>query len=396
MDYLQFERKRVSVTVPPPLRRGKRCGQMLNPARLRILAILLLLLGLGGCRRLPREAAAVQPVPTFNRDVAPILFEHCAPCHRPGQAAPFTLLRYVDVRPRAKAIARATHAREMPPWLPDPEPAFIGERRLRDDQIQTIQRWVDAGALEGSPADLPKTPTWADGWQLGKPDLVVTMSRPYILRPGKYDVYRNVVLPLSLASGRFVRAVEFHTGSAPVHHAVIRIDRAHASRSRDGADGQPGFDGMVSEDVQDPGGQFIGWAPGRGPIVSPEGMPWRLEQGSDLIVELHLLPGKTPVSVQPAVALFFTDMPPVRTPLMGIVSAKTIDIPAGKRDYIIEETYQLPADVDVLSVYPHAHYLGKEMQLQAVLPDGTSKPLIHIKQWSFHWQQDYRYVTPIA
>ncbi|HEV3215006.1 MAG TPA: tetratricopeptide repeat protein [Vicinamibacterales bacterium] len=360
-----------------------------------MLVALLALSACGGPQR--QDALRGQPAPTFSRDIAAILFDHCASCHRPGQVAPFSLLQYADARPRAKAIARATLIRQMPPWLPDAsESSFMGERVLRDDQIQTVQRWVEAGALEGNPADLPKMPAWTEGWQLGKPDLVVTMPRPYVLQPGDRDVYRNVVMPLSLPSGRFVRAVEFQTAGAPVHHAVIRVDRAHASRWRDGEDGQPGFDGMVAEDVQDPGGQFLGWAPGRGPIVSPEDMAWRLEAGSDLIVELHLLPGKSPIAVQPSVGLFFTDRPPAHEPVMGIISAKTIDIPAGERDYVIEETYQLPVDVDVLSVYPHAHYLGKEMQVRAVLPDGKTKSLIHIRQWSFHWQQDYRYVTPIA
>jgi Flp pilus assembly protein TadD len=361
-------------------------------------SILVALLALSACGEPARqEALRSQPAPTFTKDIAPILFDHCASCHRPGQAAPFSLLQYADVRPRAKAIARVTLIRQMPPWLPDPgESSFIGERWLGDDQIRIIQRWVDAGALEGNPADLPKLRAWTEGWQSGKPDLVVTMPRPYVLQPADRDVYRNVVMPLSLPAGRFVRAVEFQTAGAPVHHAVIRVDRAHASRWRDGEGGQPGFDGMVSEDVQDPDGQFLGWAPGRGPIVSPEDMAWRLEAGSDLIVELHLLSGKSPIAVQPSVGLFFTDRPPAHEPVMGIISAKAIDIPAGERDYVIEETYQLPVDVDVLSVYPHAHYLGNQMQVRAVLPDGMSKSLIRIRHWSFHWQQDYRYVTPIA
>jgi Flp pilus assembly protein TadD len=366
----------------------------------RLATIFLATLILGTCGTSRREETAGPrplPPPTFDKDIAPILFEHCATCHRPGEAAPFTVLTYADARPRARAIARATEARLMPPWLPDAhDPPFSGERRLRDDQIDTIQRWADTGAAEGRAADLPRPPTWPDGWQLGTPDLVVTLPRPYVLQPGTHDVYRNVVLPVSIPANRFVRAVEFRTGGAPVHHAVIRVDRTQTSRALDGVDGQPGFDGMVAEDVQDPSGQFLGWAPGRGPIVAPEGMPWRLERDSDLIVELHLLPGKSAVQVQPTLALFFTDKPPTREPVLLIISAKTIDIPAGKPDYVIEESYRLPVDVDLLSVYPHAHYLGKEMDARAVLPGGTVKNLIHIKQWSFHWQQDYQYLTPVA
>ena len=283
----------------------------------------------------------------------------------------------------------------MPPWLPDAGgPKFVGERRLRDDQIATIERWAQAGALEGDPADLPAHPIFPTAWQLGTPDAVATMTRPYQLQSGRRDVLRNVVLPLSLGSTRFVRAVEFRTGGAPIHHAVIRLDRTSASRRRDGADGQPGFDGMLPE-VQDPGGYYLGWAPGQGPMVAAEGMPWRLDRGSDLVVELHLLPGAAPVSVQPTVGLFFADKPATESPVLVVMGSKLIDIPAGARDFEISDRYELPVDVDLLSVYPHAHFLGKQMEARATLPDGTTRRLLQIERWDFHWQQEYRWVEPL-
>ncbi len=267
---------------------------------------------------------------TFAKDVAPIVFEHCSPCHRPGQAAPFILLSYTDAKSRADEIADVTLTRQMPPWLPaSGPPAFVGERRLRDDQIDAIQRWIKAGAVEGDPVHQPKPPVWADGWVLGKPDMVLEVRRPYSLPAGKEDVYRNLVLPLSTQATRFVRAVEFRPGDAPVHHAVIHLDRTSGSRRRDGADGQPGFDGMGGPGTQDPDGHFVGWAPGRGPIVAPPAMPWRLESGTDVVVELHLLPGKTPIAVRPTVALFFTEQPAAAVPAMLKMGSQAIDIPAG-------------------------------------------------------------------
>jgi len=349
------------------------------------------------CTRGTPQADDVPP-PTFNRDVAPILYEHCAPCHRPGQeAVPFPLLTFADASGRADKIARATRTRHMPPWLPEPgDPAFIGERRLLSRHIETVQRWVAAGAPEGSPADRPGPPAFPNEWQLGEPDMVLTMPRPYTRRPGHHDVFRNVVLRPPPGGVRFVRAVEFRPGAAPIHHAIIRVDRSAESRALDGADGEPGFDGMAALRVQNPDGHFIGWAPGRGPIVAPEGMPWTLGPGSDLVIELHLLHGKSPVAVQPVVGLYFTDTPPVRSPVMVVMGTKAIDIPAGERDYAISDTYVVPVDVQVLSLYPHAHYLGKEMTVRATLPDGTVKRLLHIRQWDFHWQQDYRYVSPVT
>src|SRR5712671_5137421 len=119
---------------------------------------------------------AAQPRVTFSKDVAPILYEHCAACHRPGEIAPFSLLTYDEARPQARAIARATRAGAMPPWKPLPGFGdFSGDRRLTETQIDTIQRWVDGGALEGDRTDLPSPPHFAEGWRLGQPDLIVTL-----------------------------------------------------------------------------------------------------------------------------------------------------------------------------------------------------------------------------
>lgn len=363
-----------------------------------IALVALVIPACGGSSPVPAARSDVsERPPSFNKDIAPIVFEQCAPCHRLGQGAPFTLLTYADVKPRADRIARATTARRMPPWPPDPvDPGFVGERRLRPDQIDTIQRWVEAGALEGDARDLPPSPRWTDAWQLGTPDLTITPPRPYLLQPQVEDVFRNLVLRVPLASDRHVRGVEFRPAGAPVHHAVLHLDRTAGSRRRDAADVQPGFDGMGAPGAEEPEGHFIGWVPGRGPIVSAEGRPWRLAGGTDLVLELHLLPGTMPIAVQPTVALFFADAPTTTAPLMFKMGSKAIDIPAGARDYAITDSYVLPVDVDLLSVYPHAHFLAKDMQVLATLPDGGTKELLHIRQWSFHWQQDYRYVRPIA
>lgn len=365
--------------------------------RLTSVAILTGTLAAAGCASPVEEAAPRRQQPTFTKDIAPILDRHCVGCHRPGQPVPFTLGSFADVHARANAIAAAVGARRMPPWLPEHgAPAFVGERRLSDEQITLIQAWVKAGGPEGDMADLSNPPTWTSDWELGTPDLVATPPKPYTLQPGGHDVYRNIVLRLNLPSTRFVRALEFRPGGAPVHHAVIRVDRTRTSRAYDGSDGQPGFDGMAAYEVQDPDGHFLGWAPGRGPIVAPDDMPWVLHAGSDLVIELHLMPGSAPAAVQPSVGIFYTDRAPTRTPVMVVMGSKAIDIPAGSRNYLIEDRYRLPVNVEVLSVYPHAHFLAREMHVQALLPSGATRQILRIKQWSFNWQQDYRFVTPLA
>ena len=351
-------------------------------------AMLLALTAIAGCAR--------EQAPTFTKNVAPILYANCVSCHRPGEVAPFSLLEYADAAKRATKIAEETRERHMPPWLPAPgEFPLAGERRLRDDQIDLIQRWVAAGMPEGNRTELPPAPTFPDGWQLGKPGAVLSPERPYTLQPSKEDVYRNLVIRTTLPSDVYVRGVEFRTNGAPIHHAVIRVDTTQFSRRRDGQDGQSGFEGMGFDTVQDPDGHFIGWAPGRGPILAPDGMPWRLERGADLVVEIHMIPVRKEHVIKPTIALFFSDTPPRQTPLTVKMASKIIDIPAGRRDHVVTDVYELPVAVTLMSVYPHAHYLARDMKVTATFPDGSAKPLLHIPEWSFHWQQDYRYVTPI-
>ena len=353
--------------------------------------LIVALAGVAGC-----GGSTPPPAPvTFNKDIAPIVFANCASCHRPGGVAPFSLLTYAEAAEQAEAIAAETSKGHMPPWLPARgEFPIVGERRLSPEQLDAIQRWVKGGAVEGAADDRRTPPKFPDGWELGTPDIIVSTDRPYVVKAGSDDVYRNLVLKVPITEGVFVRAVEFKTNGAPIHHAVIRVDRTSGSRRHDGEDGQPGFDGM-SFSVSDPDGQFIGWAPGRGPIVSPEGMAWRLERGSDLVVELHVIDSKESASLKPSVGLFLTKTPPSQRPVTVRMASKAIEIPAGKADYVVTDEYELPSNVTVLSVYPHAHYLGSDMRAIATLPDGSVKTLLHIPHWDFHWQQDYRYVTPV-
>jgi Flp pilus assembly protein TadD len=337
-----------------------------------------------------------RPSTTFNRDVAPIVFANCATCHRPGGDGPFSLLTYADAARHADDMAAETRARHMPPWLPEPgDVPLVGVRRLSQAQIDTFQRWVKDGAPEGAAADLPAAPSLPKDWQLGTPDVVLTMPRPYVLNPGPEDVYRNVILQGNVPSDAYIRAVELRTNGSPIHHALIRLARSTEARERDGEGGQPGFNGMSSDLLQDPEGQFLGWAPGRGPMISPDGMPWSLGHGTAVALELHLMPSEQPRDIQPSVALYFASAPPARRPVMTVMASKLIDIPAGDANYVVSDRVQLPVAADLLGLFPHAHFLGNEMLVTATAPGSAPRTLLHIKHWSFHWQQDYRFVTPV-
>jgi hypothetical protein len=333
---------------------------------------------------------------TFSKHIAPIVFQHCANCHRPGQAAPFALLSYQDVKKRTADIADATAKRYMPPWLPEPGYGkFVGARRLSAEQLGMIQQWIAEGAVEGAASDLPPLPKWDGDWQLGTPDLIVTMPEPYALAAEGRDVYRNFVIPSGVAGARHVRGVELRPGnSRVVHHAFVKLDRTAQSRRQDAQDAGPGFGGM-NVVAEMPGGHFLGWQPGRVPAFLPEGLAWRLDPGNDLVLQMHLNTTGRPETLQSSVGLYFTEQPPTNNCFKMYLTSFTIDIPAGAREHPVEDSFVLSADVQVLAVLPHAHYLAKEMQGWATRPDGTREWLLWIKQWDFNWQGDYRYARPV-
>ena len=344
-----------------------------------------------------------EPV-TFNKHIAPLIFHYCSPCHRPGEAAPFSLLTYADVRKHASQIVTVTERRYMPPWPPEAGYGdFAGERRLTADQLRLIAEWVKQGSVEGDVADLPVMPRFTEGWQIGPPDLVVQMPKPYRLAASGGDVFRNFVVPVNLKEAKYVRAIELRPGNKRVvHHANIWIDRRQSLRRRDGEDGQPGFPGMENvstearSDSFDPDSHFLFWKPGS--VIEPElvGMNWRLDPGTDLILNLHLQPSGKEEAVQPVVGFYFSAQPPRLHPmLVQLENDGAIDIPPGGREFAVTDHVTLPVGVEVLAIYPHAHYLGKLVEAWATLPDGTRTWLIKIADWDINWQAVYNYRKPV-
>ncbi len=348
---------------------------------------------------LPMAVGFAQTGPvTFNKDVAPIVFERCVSCHHPGGAGPFSLLTYGSARQYASQIVRATSERYMPPWKADAaDGPFVGQHPLTLGEIGTIRRWVDGGAVEGNPADLPPAPRIAAGWQLGAPDLIATLDQPFALRSDGTDVFRIFVVPLPVDAPRHVRGVEFLPGNPKVvHHANIRVDRTPASRRYDEGDPSPGYEGLIAHSATYPDGFFLGWTPGQVSPILPNGLTWRLERGTDLVVEVHMQPSGKPELVNPSVGLFFGTEPAEKTPGMIRLGRQSIDIPAGDNLYAIDDSFVLPVDVEVQAVQPHAHYRARSLSATATLPDGRLRQLIRIQDWDFRWQHVYRYATPIA
>jgi len=291
----------------------------------------------------------------------------------------------------------------MPPWLPEPGYGdFAGSLRLTAEQIGLLARWVREGMAEGDPAGLPPAPRFTQGWQLGPPDFIVRMSQPYRLQATPGDVFRNFVLPVGLKETKYVRAFELRPGNKRVvHHANILVDRSRLLRRRDGQDGQPGFGGMdVETEVTgefDPDSHFLFWKPGSPAQQEPADMAWRLDPGSDLIVNLHLQPSGKPEAVDAEVGLYFTNQAPARRPmLLQLEHDGALDIPPGSATFAVTDHLKLPIAVSLLAIYPHAHYLGKQVEAWAELPGGERRPLLKIGQWDINWQATYTYRQPVA
>jgi hypothetical protein len=224
------------------------------------------------------------------------------------------------------------------------------------------------------------------------------MSETYVVPAEGTDVFRNFVLPVPGKGTRYVRALELRPGDKRVvHHANVLIDRSGAARHRDAADRGVGFAGMdveLESDRFEPDSHFLFWKPGTAAVTEPDGMAWTLDEGTDLVLNLHLQPSGKPEPIRPVVGLYFTDRPPTRFPmLVQLENDGAIDIPPGERGFVVTDHYDLPVDVDVLGVYPHAHYLGKDVQGFATLPGGEKKWLIWIRDWDFNCRR-FRLASP--
>ena len=284
----------------------------------------------------------------------------------------------------------------MPPWKPESGYGrFVGERRLTDEEIATLQEWVESGAAEGDPTALPPVPSWPEGWRLGQPDLIVAMPEPFLMPAAGPDIFRTFVLPLPVEAPAYVTAFEFQPGDTQaVHHANLLLDETSGSRSLDQADPRPGYEGLTAFSADFPDGHFLGWTPGQLAPPSPEGMAWTLRPRTDLVLQLHLRPTGRIERVQPRVAFFFTDTPPTLTPTLLTLGRQGIDIAGGER-VELEDGYVLPVDVEIRRIQPHAHYLARKIEAWAELPDGTVRWLIRIPEWDFNWQDSYQYAEPV-
>lgn len=402
-----------------------------------------------GCHFEKLPVSDVAAKVTYCRDVAPVVQSRCMNCHRPGQVAPFSLMNYDEVAKHAAQIVEVTQKRIMPPWMPerslvehvsnvlgedskghvenvphDQQSRFVGERWLTDRELAIFKTWAETGRAKGNEADLPPAPVFAEGWQLGEPDLVVKMREPFTVRAGGADLLQNFVIPIDIAEDKLVAAIEFHPGNKRVvHHAVLFLDDKGQARKLDAATPEPGYSNFGGPGFL-PSGALGGWSVGNTARRLPNEMGRYLKKGSDLVVQVHYHPtGKVEVD-QSEIGIYFVKRPVAEllkqpAKLVGSIwmANYEMDIPAGEKNYRRSTSYVLPRDVILVGVVPHMHLLGRSMKVTAMLPDPRSRSrtressagnfttdatspapqttLISIPNWNYNWQDEYYFERPM-
>jgi hypothetical protein len=362
----------------------------------------------------PSSAAA----PTFSADVAPIMYAKCVTCHRPGEVAPMSLITFTDVRPWASSIRDKVASRVMPPWHADRQyGTFRNEQSLTQPEIDTIVKWVNAGAPEGNPSRLPALPKFPEGWQIGTPDAVFEMPTAYQI-PAKGEIeYQYFEVPTNFTEDRWMQAGEVRAGDrAHVHHIIVYVkepnptprpaimtNRAIASAvpvapvappaPRPAAQPRAAAQSPVARTGDQ---MLVNWAVGEDAPVFLPGMAKRIPKGTSLVFQVHYTTNGTPGTDTSRLGLIFAKEPPKREVRTGMILNPIFAIPPGAANHEIQAEGTFTEDVNVWSLHPHMHLRGKDMTYTATYPDGRSEIVLRVPKFDFGWQTDYWLAKPLV
>lgn len=390
------------------------------------LTLAVALVAVGSLALAVAGSAKVAAKVTFSKDVAPIFFQKCAECHHAGEAAPFSALSYKEVRPWAKSIREKVVSREMPPWHADPHfGQFSNDRRLSDKEIATVTAWVDAGAPEGNPKDLPKTPTYVNGWSIGKPD-VVFEAEEYTVEANGADEYQYFDVATNFAEDRYIQLAEARPGNRKVVHHIIAFivppgapnmskmpkemrDKAMEAQLKNSPFYRDGFlmrikpeqpvvdDGCAPANQRGGGNENIltGYAPGHNADIWEPGVGKRLPAGASIRFQIHYskVAGEV-VKDKSAVGLVFAKEPPQTLVQTRSVGNMLFQIPPGAENHKVTGCQTLRSDTKIFTLMPHMHLRGKSMEYKVIYPDGKSEVLLNVPAYSFAWQTNYLLKEP--
>src|SRR6185295_8209614 len=376
---------------------------------------------------------------TFSKDVAPIFFNNCAECHRPGEAAPMSLLSYKEARPWAKSIKEKVVTKQMPPWHADPHYGkFSNDRRLTQAQIDTVAQWVDQGAKEGNPKDLPAAPKFVEGWVIGKPDIVLQMPEEFTLEASGPDEYQYFEVPTNFKEDVYVQMAEARPGNRKIVHHIIafvappskdgkrtqftkeEIEKYQKEAEKksifrkegflmrmkpgtpvydDGCSLPNGGNGESSDTNSESGGfdLLVGFAPGMPPGVMEPGTVKRIPAGSKLILQMHYSKATGKVEKdRSSIGLIFAKKPADKHVYTHGIANVYFQIPPGADNHKVTSCWTAKEDIHLSTLMPHMHLRGKAMKFEAFYPDGRSEILIDVPNYSFSWQTVYYLKNPVA
>ena len=364
-------------------------------------------------------------VVTFSRDVAPIIYKNCAECHRPGELAPMSLLTFKEARPWARSIKEKVVTRQMPPWHADPAFGhFSNNVRLSQQEVDTITAWVDQGAKEGNPKDLPRLPEFTTGWKIGKPDVVLTMPEEYTVEASGPDEYINFFIPTNFKEDTWVQAAEINPGNKRVVHHVIGFVQPPQMQRRTNATPNPQsifhkegtlirarMDAPVHDDgCAAPNGGFargsgqegLGlplcfYTPGKDVDIWPEGTAKLIPAGSNIVIQMHYskVTGKVEKD-RSSIGFIVAKEPPEKMLMSFGVVNHYFKIPPGADNHEVKGCYTFGRDTELLTYLPHMHVRGKSMKYEVIYPDGRRETLLNVPRYDFNWQTMYRLEKPVV
>jgi hypothetical protein len=339
-------------------------------------------------------------VPEFYKDVLPILQERCQSCHRAGEIGPMPLTTYKEVRPYAAAIRQALQTHKMPPWGAESATLkFSNDPSLTDRERRTVLDWIANKAPEGNAAYAPAPKVFADGWNIGKPDLVFEMPQPYKVPKTGTVEYTYVVVPLHFAEDQWVQAAEIRPSARQVVHHVIAYIRAPGSPWL--ADAKPGIPYTPTkpfDQLNQPKGWgdfLVGYAPGAVPLRLAPDQGKQIEAGSDLVFEIHYTTNGKEAVDQTRLGISLAKSSPREKVLTIVAINGDFVIPPGNPNYPVNADRPFYGDAKVIAFWPHMHVRGKSMRFELIDPDGSRTELLNVPRYDFHWQQSYTPAQPV-